>query len=31
VAEALLEIVSSKAPRLRYLIGGQAKKVARLR
>ena len=31
VAEALLEIVSSKAPRLRYLIGRQAKTVARLR
>jgi short-subunit dehydrogenase len=31
VAETLLEIVSSKAPRLRYLIGGQAKSVTRLR
>jgi hypothetical protein len=31
VAEALLEIVSSKTPRLRYLVGGQAKTVARLR
>jgi NAD(P)-dependent dehydrogenase (short-subunit alcohol dehydrogenase family) len=31
VAETLLEIVSSKTPRLRYLIGGQAKTVARLR
>ena len=31
VAEQLLEIVSSEAPRLRYLIGGQAKSVARLR
>ena len=31
VAEKLLEIVSSEAPRLRYLIGGQAKSVARLR
>jgi len=31
VAETLLEIVSSKSPRLRYLIGGQAKSVARLR
>src|SRR5262245_28991579 len=31
VAETLLEIVSSKQPRLRYLIGGQAKTVARLR
>jgi hypothetical protein len=27
----LLEIVSSKAPRLRYLIGRQAKTVTRLR
>jgi hypothetical protein len=31
VAETLLEIVSSKTPRLRYLIGSQAKNVARLR
>src|SRR5262245_12520476 len=31
VAETLLEIVSSRTPRLRYLIGGQAKTVARLR
>jgi NAD(P)-dependent dehydrogenase (short-subunit alcohol dehydrogenase family) len=31
VANALLEIVSSDAPRLRYLIGKQAKSVARLR
>jgi NAD(P)-dependent dehydrogenase (short-subunit alcohol dehydrogenase family) len=31
VAETLLEIVSSKKPQLRYLIGGQAKSVARLR
>jgi NAD(P)-dependent dehydrogenase (short-subunit alcohol dehydrogenase family) len=31
VAETLLEILSSKTPRLRYLIGGQAKSVARLR
>jgi len=31
VAETLLEIVSSKAPRLRYLIGQQAKSVTRLR
>jgi NAD(P)-dependent dehydrogenase (short-subunit alcohol dehydrogenase family) len=31
VAETLLAIVSSKTPRLRYLIGGQAKTVARLR
>jgi NAD(P)-dependent dehydrogenase (short-subunit alcohol dehydrogenase family) len=31
VAETLLEIVSSNSPRLRYLIGGQAKTVARLR
>jgi NAD(P)-dependent dehydrogenase (short-subunit alcohol dehydrogenase family) len=31
VAETLLEIVSSKTPRLRYLIGGQARTVARLR
>ena len=31
VAETLLEIVSSKTPRLRYLIGPQAKSVARLR
>jgi short-subunit dehydrogenase len=31
VAEMLLEIVSSKAPRLRYLIGRQAKTVTRLR
>jgi NAD(P)-dependent dehydrogenase (short-subunit alcohol dehydrogenase family) len=30
-AEKLLEIVSSEMPRLRYLIGGQAKSVARLR
>jgi len=31
VAEALLEIVSSTTPRLRYLIGRQAKTVSRLR
>jgi NAD(P)-dependent dehydrogenase (short-subunit alcohol dehydrogenase family) len=31
VAETLLQIVSSKKPRLRYLIGGQANTVARLR
>jgi NAD(P)-dependent dehydrogenase (short-subunit alcohol dehydrogenase family) len=31
VAEALLEIIASKTPRLRYLIGGQARSVARLR
>lgn len=31
VAETLLEIVASKTPRLRYLIGPQAKSVARLR
>jgi NAD(P)-dependent dehydrogenase (short-subunit alcohol dehydrogenase family) len=31
VAEALLDIVSSNAPRLRYLIGQQAKSLARLR
>ena len=31
VAETLLEILSSQAPRLRYLIGQQAKSVARLR
>lgn len=31
VAETLLEIVSSNNPRLRYLIGQQAKTVARLR
>jgi len=31
VAETLHRIVSSKTPRLRYLIGGQAKSVARLR
>lgn len=31
VAQALLEIVSSEKPRLRYLIGPQAKSVARLR
>ena len=31
VAETLLEIMSCKAPRLRYLIGRQAKFVARLR
>jgi NAD(P)-dependent dehydrogenase (short-subunit alcohol dehydrogenase family) len=31
VAETLLDILSSKAPRLRYLVGGQAKSVARLR
>ena len=31
VAEALLEIISSNTPRLRYLIGQQAKSVARLR
>jgi NAD(P)-dependent dehydrogenase (short-subunit alcohol dehydrogenase family) len=31
VAEALLEIISSKTPRLRYPIGQQAKSVTRLR
>ena len=31
VAETLLEIVTSPSPRLRYLIGQQAKSVARLR
>ena len=31
VAKTLLEIMSNKAPRLRYLIGQQAKSVARLR
>jgi short-subunit dehydrogenase len=31
VAQTLLEIVSSNTPRLRYLIGKQAKSVARLR
>jgi hypothetical protein len=31
VAETLFEIVSSDTPRLRYLIGQQAKSVARLR
>lgn len=31
VADALLEIISSPTPRLRYLIGRQAKSVARLR
>jgi len=31
VAETLLDIVSSRTPRLRYLIGGQARTVARLR
>jgi hypothetical protein len=31
VARALLEIVESPSPRLRYLIGSQAKSVARLR
>jgi hypothetical protein len=31
VAHTLLEIVSSKTPRLRYLIGRQAKSVVRLR
>ena len=31
VAETLLEIISSSNPRLRYLIGQQAKSVARLR
>src|SRR5262249_11008028 len=31
VAEKLLDIISSEAPRLRYLIGAQAKSVARLR
>lgn len=31
VAETLLEIISSDTPRLRYLIGPQAKSVARLR
>jgi NAD(P)-dependent dehydrogenase (short-subunit alcohol dehydrogenase family) len=31
VADTLLEIISSSSPRLRYLIGPQAKSVARLR
>ena len=31
VADTLLEIISSNSPRLRYLIGQQAKSVARLR
>src|SRR4029434_2512800 len=31
VADALCQIVSSRNPRLRYLIGRQAKSVARLR
>ena len=31
VADTLLEIISSRSPRLRYLIGQQAKSVARLR
>jgi short-subunit dehydrogenase len=31
VAQTILEIVSSNSPRLRYLIGQQAKSVARLR
>src|SRR4030095_11940510 len=31
VADTLLEIISSNSPRLRYLIGPQAKSVARLR
>ena len=31
VAETLLDIISSPAPRLRYLIGSQAKSVSRLR
>jgi NAD(P)-dependent dehydrogenase (short-subunit alcohol dehydrogenase family) len=31
VVETVLEIISSKTPRLRYLIGQQAKSVARLR
>jgi short-subunit dehydrogenase len=31
VAQTLLEIISSNTPRLRYLIGPQAKSVARLR
>jgi short-subunit dehydrogenase len=31
VAEMLLKIISSKAPRLRYLIGSQAKSTSRLR
>jgi NAD(P)-dependent dehydrogenase (short-subunit alcohol dehydrogenase family) len=31
IAEALLRIVSSEAPRLRHLIGHQARSVARLR
>jgi hypothetical protein len=31
VAETLLDIVSGNTPRLRYLIGGQARTVARLR
>ncbi len=30
-AETLLEIISSRSPRLRYLIGQQARSVARLR
>jgi hypothetical protein len=31
VAETLLEIISSDAPRLRYAIGQQAKSISRLR
>jgi hypothetical protein len=31
LAEILLETASSKSPRLRYLINGEAKTVARLR
>ena len=31
VADTVLDILSSKTPRLRYLIGGQAKSVVRLR
>lgn len=31
VADTLLDIVSSRTPRLRYLIGQQARSVARLR
>src|SRR5262245_58840382 len=31
VAETVLEIVSSRTPRLRYLVGGQARAVARMR
>jgi len=31
VADTLLDILSSRTPRLRYLIGGQAKSVVRLR